>query len=639
MHLAEQILGAPATLVTKPGGGADARLVYQCNLLDIAIRGLDLCISGEELHALGAEQWVGRIRAEVKALNVWQQRLSPVVGKSLDPIFFLWVSTSYLILRGITPSYDIIALTDPSEMIQITTVTLQCHYLHLLLLFRAFRTIRRAFPHLTPIIALVTKGEYRDSGGLSPHLDGNMPLPNPPSPVLRATQSVNPNNLELDTDALMSRAAVEFARLSREAAERIMIESLTLRRHHMTQEPVISGEKVLPALAYVPDYVCYALFFAPIYTVKAHILAITLLQLLSPRHETTRSLLDRQIDMFREAAQSSSASSKTSGTATTTTKADSGGATAGDNDWSKELERKAKAANYLEIETSEGKIETFGKSPLPAIDPSVSDDVVESVTAVENGESMSVDPPTATSDTVGTESTGAAAAAAAGEADAKPAPAANPRLSRIASPPSDTLVGRCADVLSALVKLWDARTTEWFANEAAGVHDRHRLSDKVRSSVNGQPPTPQDRSGNSGGGGGGHGGRGGPRHHGGDEEEDELASDNGDSAPPVNTSSSLSGPPLSAGTPSSLGGLQPAPTAIGGPIELRSSTPAFGSGYAGGGFSSPANIAAQIGLDANQLLGTEFNFDLAPFYDPTFFDPMFMFDASLTPLDPSFVLG
>lgn len=83
LHLAEHIFGAPATLATKPGGSADARLVFQCNLLNIAIRALDLCTSGQEVHALGAETWVNRVNLELKALNQWQQKLAPVVGTFL----------------------------------------------------------------------------------------------------------------------------------------------------------------------------------------------------------------------------------------------------------------------------------------------------------------------------------------------------------------------------------------------------------------------------------------------------------------------------------------------------------------------------------------------------------------------------
>lgn len=83
LHLAEQIFGAPAALATKPGGSADARLVFQCNLLDIALRALDLSTSGHEVHALGAEQWVNRVNVELKALDRWHQKLAPVIGRPL----------------------------------------------------------------------------------------------------------------------------------------------------------------------------------------------------------------------------------------------------------------------------------------------------------------------------------------------------------------------------------------------------------------------------------------------------------------------------------------------------------------------------------------------------------------------------
>lgn len=82
MHLAEKIFGSPAALATRRGKAADARLVFQCNLIDIALRGLDVCTTGAEVHAIGAVHWVGRINTELKAFNAWQQRLAPVVGES-----------------------------------------------------------------------------------------------------------------------------------------------------------------------------------------------------------------------------------------------------------------------------------------------------------------------------------------------------------------------------------------------------------------------------------------------------------------------------------------------------------------------------------------------------------------------------
>ena len=474
-------------------------------------------------------------------------------------------------------------------MVQVNTVTLQFHFLKLLLLFRSFRTVRRAFPHLAPILASASKGEPPEKGGYSPpELGRSRPISTPLSPALRAQQNTNSSGAELDTDQLIGDAAVDWIRCSRECSETIMIDSLTLRRLFMNDEPAIPGEKILPALAYVPDYMLCALFFGPIYTVKAHLLSITVLQVLSPRYETTRSLLDRTIDMFREAVPK-------------------------DQDAEKRAEERLRAASYLEIVTQDG-VQTISR-PLPSGKETVTlpleEDRPDNKGVPENEDGANAPRPES--------ATAPSAPASSGPNALAPTPAPVP-----APAPSPSLVGRCADILTALIKLWDARTAEWHANEATGIHKRRQ---SLSSSNGHQHLWKEPRSGQ------------------GDEEEDELASDNGDAPTLGKSPMSLDG---------NSGGLVNRSTLIHTPGSSSTSynqqplTPTGNSSFGfnfpsapgsgstqmmGGGLNSLSSAAARKG--PAELLGTQFNFDLGSFWDGSFFDPMFMFDMSAN-LDPAF---
>jgi len=427
-------------------------------------------------------------------------------------------------------------------MVQVITVTLQFHFLKLLLLFRSFRTVRRAFPHLAPILASASKGELHEKTGYSPSgLGRSRPVPTPVSPVLHAQQSANAANAELDTDQLLVEAAVDWIRSSRECSETIMIESLALRRLFMNDEPAILGEKIMPALAYVPDHVLYALSFGPIYTVKAHLLSITILQVLLPRHETTRSLLERTIDMFREAVPKDQDAEKRA----------------------KVLEERLRAASHMEI-THDGCPTVPQSLPFTADEKSCPPPKEEPEDDKSTGETK------------------------------KDAGAPHPESATAASPPTPTaapastsLVGRCADVLTALGKLWDARTAEWHANESAGLHRRRQpaLSEGLPP-PNGHPHSWKD-----------------PRSGQGDEEEDELASDIGDAPLPGQSHHS--------------------------PYNQQPMTPSGNSPYGHNLPSAPGSASFKPGpqIGPDELFGTQFNFDLASFWDGSFFDPMFMFDT------------
>jgi len=154
-----------------------------------------------------------------------------------------------------------------------------------------------------------------------------------------------------------------------------------------------------------------------------------------------------------------------------------------------------------------------------------------------------------------------------------------------AVPASTSLVGRCADVLTALGKLWDARTAEWHANEGAGLHRRRQPP----LSVSLPPPNGHPHSWKE------------PRSGQGDEEEDELASDIGDAPVPGQSHHS----PYNQQ-----------------PMAPSGNSPSASGQMVGASFKP----APQIG--PNELFGTQFNFDLASFWDGSFFDPMFMFDMS-----------
>ena len=106
------------------------------------------------------------------------------------------------------------ALTDPHETVQITTVQLQCQFFKVILLFRAFRTVQLAFPHLHPLINLAAKGDFfNQKDGWKdewvqryPNL---APVPRVLSPILAASRELNPHQIELESDKVMSRSCID----------------------------------------------------------------------------------------------------------------------------------------------------------------------------------------------------------------------------------------------------------------------------------------------------------------------------------------------------------------------------------------------------------------------------------------------
>lgn len=80
LSYAEKILGNPSLLASRPGGGADARLVFQCNLLEIACRMAEITLGIEAMRALGPNFWAARINDDLKALELLQQSIQTSIG-------------------------------------------------------------------------------------------------------------------------------------------------------------------------------------------------------------------------------------------------------------------------------------------------------------------------------------------------------------------------------------------------------------------------------------------------------------------------------------------------------------------------------------------------------------------------------
>ena len=77
---AGQIFGNPAQLVTRPGGGSDARLVLQCKLLDDSLHALNVCTSEDTLVTMGVDRWVSTVDDYLRKLEWWYNGFAPIVG-------------------------------------------------------------------------------------------------------------------------------------------------------------------------------------------------------------------------------------------------------------------------------------------------------------------------------------------------------------------------------------------------------------------------------------------------------------------------------------------------------------------------------------------------------------------------------
>lgn len=87
IHLehAEQIFGSPSVLANRPGGDGDACVVYQCNLLVIALRVADRC-TDDVVRGIGADVWTQRTKEDLQALDHLQQTLATTSGKPVTQV-------------------------------------------------------------------------------------------------------------------------------------------------------------------------------------------------------------------------------------------------------------------------------------------------------------------------------------------------------------------------------------------------------------------------------------------------------------------------------------------------------------------------------------------------------------------------
>lgn len=79
LHYAEKIFGSPSVLAAR-GSGADARLVLQCNLLEIAQRIAELTTVSEAMESLGPKMWVNRLKEDLISLDHLHQAVQTSIG-------------------------------------------------------------------------------------------------------------------------------------------------------------------------------------------------------------------------------------------------------------------------------------------------------------------------------------------------------------------------------------------------------------------------------------------------------------------------------------------------------------------------------------------------------------------------------
>ncbi|KAF9520152.1 hypothetical protein BS47DRAFT_846940 [Hydnum rufescens UP504] len=104
-------------LVTRPGGGPDARLVVQCNLFDIAIRALAACTSYDDMEGIGIEGWLSRVNLHLTQFDAWRHHFAPII-----------------------------ALSDPSESLHINIINLQHQFFRHAFVLRGYLAIRTLWP-------------------------------------------------------------------------------------------------------------------------------------------------------------------------------------------------------------------------------------------------------------------------------------------------------------------------------------------------------------------------------------------------------------------------------------------------------------------------------------------------------------
>ncbi|KAF8317730.1 hypothetical protein DL93DRAFT_2076884 [Clavulina sp. PMI_390] len=366
LHYAEKVFGSGSLLAAQYGTSADARLVFQCNMLDVALRMAELTASAESVEALGPNMWNTKLHEDFKTLEHIQQS----------------IQTS-------------IALTEPDEVMPYTVLHLQSQMIKLLMMARAFKSVFKVIPKMRPgmatAIASAVTGNPSATHPLEPSRPSLAAQPEPDSQYVLFSSRTNSRDVHLGSR--IENSALEWARSTKEANESLMVIWLGLRRSYppRSYHGVVKIDEVFPPMAYSPDYMLGSALFGPSFGIKIHLMAMTLFRVQTLRAELARSLLGRVLRMLQEASPSFHADSR--------------------------------------ITSPNDLVSTASASPSDTRSP-------PSIRSGASGGLFTAPPGTV-------------------EQDAEVIPTL----------PSPTLVGRAAEVLAAMIDLWDRRTADFKANK------------------------------------------------------------------------------------------------------------------------------------------------------------------------------
>jgi hypothetical protein len=191
-------------------------------------------------------------------------------------------------------------------MVTMTSIIMVGHFLKLNSIFRAFRTLFRAYPDVRgthDILNNIRKDakQYEDKNPFTFQPDkGDSDDDAPDYP--KSWDSVPPQAFTASSRPMTH----EWGHRTRETTESFMTASLAL--YNQVTDPNLSDQRVPAPLIYAPDYICGAIVFAASYSVKMHLMGMLLFKRVPETTEVTRSVIDRLICMFRQASSGSSAS-------------------------------------------------------------------------------------------------------------------------------------------------------------------------------------------------------------------------------------------------------------------------------------------------------------------------------------------
>ncbi|KAF8317732.1 hypothetical protein DL93DRAFT_537248 [Clavulina sp. PMI_390] len=276
---AEQIFGSPLVLSSRSETGGDAHLVCLCNMLVAVLKIADLCTSGDAIRTLGSTLWARRIKEEFSHMDRLQQELS---------------TTS--------------ALAPQAQIVPLTTTVMIGHFLKLNLIFRAFRTMYRAFPDFRTVarkredIPENAPGDFLDprpDRATGPYAPEHEAPPNPhlhPPVPPRQWSDMTPKAMEEKAGLWVHEWGLHTDNIT----SSFMAASLVLHRHRL--QPVVPDEQMMATIAYAPDYLSCAVLFGATYTIKMSIMAMFMHRVHPDRAEVRRSIIKRITAMFSEAA-------------------------------------------------------------------------------------------------------------------------------------------------------------------------------------------------------------------------------------------------------------------------------------------------------------------------------------------------